>query len=123
MDPNAGLTQFQNSVASNPTVDWIYAVYNLLLPPSSIPSEYQDALYIGGGFEPTTWDAVAAGKATVIPDWSVSMGRIGVAKAVAALNGDTLPALSCIPSPVISQADVKSPLAEAQKVPEGYEAK
>ena len=78
---------------------------------------------MGGGFEPTTWTPSRPGKATVIPDWSVSMGRIGVAKAVAALNGETLPALSCIPSPVITPDDVDSPLAEAQKVPEGYEAK
>lgn len=120
VDSNEGLTQFNNATASHPKVDWIYSAYNLLLPPSAVPAQYKNAVYVAGGLEPTTRPAVAAGKATVIPDWPIAMGRIGVAKVIATLNGEKLPALSCVGSPVVTPKDVNSPVAQAQVIPDGF---
>jgi ribose transport system substrate-binding protein len=122
VDPAQGLTQFNNAASAHPKVDWIYAAYNLLLPPASVPKQYKGATYIGGALEPTTIPQVKSGTATVIPDWPVSMGRIGVAQAVTKLNGGEPPKLTCVPSPVIAQADLASGLGEVQQIPAGYKA-
>lgn len=122
VDPAQGLTEFNNAASAHPKVDWIYAAYNLLLPPASVPKQYKSTTYIGGALEPTTIPQVKAGTATVIPDWPVSMGRIGVAQAVTKLNGGQPPKLTCVPSPVVSQSDLASDLGKVQQIPAGYKA-
>jgi ribose transport system substrate-binding protein len=117
VDPGEGLAKFTNAASTNPTVDWIYPVYNGLLPPDSIPAHYRDAVLVSGGLDPSTRGAVAAGTAVVIPDWPVHTGYIGVAQAVATLNGETPPMLTCLPSPVIGQAELDTPVGQAQFFP------
>jgi ribose transport system substrate-binding protein len=117
VDPGEGLAKFTNAASSNPAVDWIYPVYNGLLPPDSIPAHYRDAVLVTGGLDPSTRGAVGSGKAIVIPDWPVHTGYIGVAEAVAALNGQAPPKLTCLPSPVVAQADLDSQVGKAQFFP------
>jgi ribose transport system substrate-binding protein len=117
VDPGEGLAKFTNAASSNPKVDWIYPVYNGLLPPESIPAHYNGAVLVTGGLEPATRDAVASGAATVIPDWPIHTGYIGVAQAVATLNGETPPKLTCLPSPVVTKDELNTPVGEVQFFP------
>lgn len=123
VDPGQGVTKFSNAASAHPRVDWIYPVYNLLLPPTSVPPQYKDAVYVSGGLEPTTEDAVATGDAVVIPDWPNTTGYVGVAHAVGTLNGEPPPALTCLPSPVLTAGDLDSPTARVQRHPEDYRVK
>jgi ribose transport system substrate-binding protein len=121
-DPGDGLTKFTNAAARHPTIDWIYATYNGMLPPKSIPAQYEDAVHVTGTYEPITKEALLAGRAeAVIADWPIYMGRVGIAEAVETLNGDSPPQVTCFPSPVITADTTDSEVAEAQLFPRGYE--
>ena len=122
VDPAEGLSKFTTATSNSPNVDWIYAAYNLLLPPESIPSAFKDAVYIAGGLEETTIPAVAADRAAVIPDWPVAMGYIGVMQAIEVLDGGTPAALTCFPSGILTVDDLGTPIADAQVFPADYVA-
>jgi ribose transport system substrate-binding protein len=123
VDPGEGLSKFTNATAAHPKVDWIYPVYSLLLPPAAVPAQHRKAVYLAGSFEPDTRDALQAGKASaIIPDWPIHMGYVGVSHAVAQLNGETLPKMTCFPNVTLTAADIHSPVAEAQLYPAGFKA-
>lgn len=123
VDPGEGLAKFTNAATSQPDVDWIYAVYNLLLPPDSIPAEYQDAVYVAGAYDPVTQKALESGRAqAVIADWPVYMGYVGMAQAIEKLNGGSPASLTCFDSPVITKENMDSRVADAQFYPSEYKA-
>lgn len=121
-DPGDGLTKFTNAASRHPTIDWIYATYNGMLPPRSIPAQYEDAVHVTGTYEPVTKEALLGGRAeAVIADWPIYMGRVGIAEAVEKLNGGSPPKVTCFPSPAITAKDTDSEIAKAQLFPPGYE--
>jgi ribose transport system substrate-binding protein len=116
VDPAEGLTKFINAATANPKVDWIYTVYNFILAPQAVPSQYQKAVYLGGALEPATDKALQDRTANVvIADHPVSMGWIGVSEAVAKLNGTAPPKLVCLPNTVITPDMLGTPIAKLQQ--------
>ena len=110
IDPQEGLTRFVNTAQAHPQVDWIYAVGSFLLSPQSIPAEFADAFYIGGGVTNVTIEALENGSAGfIMPDFPISVGYAGVALAVSMLNGDEEPQRNCIPSTVMTAEDLADP--------------
>lgn len=122
INPTEGLTKFSNAAQAHPKVDWIYAVFNLLLPPSSVPPEYKNAVYVGGAYDPVMVQAIKDGSAkAAIPDLPLAVGYIGVANAVKTLNGEKLPLTTCVPGPAVTAANVDDPVwAKFDTVPEGW---
>jgi ribose transport system substrate-binding protein len=124
VDPAEGLTKFQNAATKNPQVDWIYSVYNLVLPPASVPAQYKDAVYVGGGFDPQMKEALEDGSAdAAILDQAHSMGYMGVGAAVDKLNGRDPQKLVCLPNTPVSAETVDDPLPALQIYPEDFVAK
>jgi ribose transport system substrate-binding protein len=115
VDPAEGLTKFTDAATVNPKVDWIYTVYNFILAPQSVPSQYKNAIYLGGALEPATLSALQDGSARVVmADHAVSMGYIGVAEAVQKLNGGTPLKMLCLPNTVITKSMLGTPIANLQ---------
>ncbi|HKG03889.1 MAG TPA: sugar ABC transporter substrate-binding protein [Conexibacter sp.] len=124
VDPAEGLTKFQNAATKNPQVDWVYSVYNLVLPAASVPAQYKDAIYIGGGFDPQIKEALEDGSAdAAILDQAHSMGYMGVGAAVDKLNGRDPQRLVCLPNTPVSAQTVGDPLPALQIYPEDFVAK
>lgn len=124
VDPAEGLTKFQNAATKNPQVDWIYSVYNLVLPAASVPAQYKDAIYIGGGFDPQMKEALQDGSAdAAILDQAHSMGYMGVGAAVDKLNGRDPQRLVCLPNTPVSAQTIGDPLPALQIYPEDFVAK
>lgn len=124
VDPSEGLTKFEAAVVQHPDIQWIYADYNLLLLPTSLPAQYKGKVkYFTGGLDPTTASALKSGVAQgVIVDWPIVMGRLGVAEAVEKLDGKTPPALTCLPAPTVTASTASSAVAKAQLYPAGFTA-
>lgn len=122
INPTEGLAKFQNAVQVHPRVDWIYATFNILLPPSSVPPEFRQALYIGGAYDSVMARALRDGSArAALPDLPIAVGYLGVAQAVRKLNGERLPATTCLPSPVVTRENLDDPLwARFNLVPPGW---
>jgi ribose transport system substrate-binding protein len=103
-DPAEGLARFTNATQAHPKVDWIYATYNLNLPPSSVPPKYAKAVYIAGGYDPLMVDAIKDGTAAAaLPDYAVTEGYVGLSNLVRTLNGENLPSITCLPNGVVTK--------------------
>jgi len=111
INPTEGLAKFMNAAQVHPHIDWIYASFNLLLPPPSIPTEFRRAIYVGGGYDPVMVQAVKDGSAkAALLDLPGAVGYLSVGYVIAKLNGERLPAVSCLPSPVVTRANVDDPV-------------
>jgi len=127
VDPALGLKSFENAVQGNPDIKWVYTVFNLLLDPDSLPSQYKDTKFVTNGFDPATIEDLGEGQvAQVIGITPTPMGYQGVGHAVSILNGDQdVPALVCIPLTVYEESDL--PPSETAKtlelIQEGYAPK
>lgn len=121
VDPAAGLQSFENAIQSDPEIDWIYSVHYFILQPKSIPEKYRGSIpYVSNGYEPDSITALEDGSLhSVYGIEPMSMGKVGVGEAVALLNGDTVPKVTCIPAPVFTQAEIGSPVADAELIPGG----
>lgn len=123
VDPAEGLQKFTDAVQANPDIDWIYAVNTALLLPDSIPAEYRDAIYIGGGLEPMIIDGLKSGAVhAAIPADQVAMGRIGVGKAVSILNGEDVPRVTCLPVEIVTKDDINGDFVQGELYPKGFTA-
>jgi len=111
INPAEGLAKFMNATQVHPRVDWIYASFNLLLPPPSIPAEFRNAVYIAGGYDPVMVQAVKDGTArAALLDLPGAVGYLSVGYVIAKLNAERLPAVTCLPSPVVTRANVDDPV-------------
>ena len=108
VDPALGLKSFENAVQANPDINWVYTVFNLLLDPDSLSSQYQDVAFVTNGLDPATIEDLNQGQVSkVIGITPTPMGYQGVGTAVSILNGDQdVPALVCIPLTVYEKADM-----------------
>jgi ABC-type sugar transport system substrate-binding protein len=108
VDPALGLKSFENAVQGNPEINWVYTVFNLLLDPDSLPSQYRDVTFVTNGLDPATIEDLEQDQvAKVIGITPTPMGYQGVGHAVSILNGDQdVPALVCIPLTVYEKADL-----------------
>lgn len=123
VDPEEGLRKFTDATQAHPKFDWIYAVNTALLLPDSIPAQYSKVPYIGGGLEPMVIDALANNKMfAAIPADQVAMGYFGVGRAIAKLNGDDPPRVTCMPVDAVTKDDLKTPFVEGELYPEDYKA-
>lgn len=122
VDPAEGLVKFNNAARKHKNLDFIYSVYYLMLPPSTVPARYSDAVYIAGGYDPLTVDALEEGTASaILPDFATAAGYLGVAYMVAKLNGDELPSITCMPNVVVTSAEENIPGQEQQSLyPAGW---
>jgi ribose transport system substrate-binding protein len=120
--PEEGLVKFSNAAQAHPKVDWIYAVFSILLPPSSIPPEYKKAIYLGGGFNSVMTVALKDGTAAAaLPDFPIWVGYVGVSFAVDKLNGKEPPKRSCIPNAAVTKEMMDQPVwAQGNLTPEGW---
>jgi ribose transport system substrate-binding protein len=106
-----GLTKFSNAAEANPKFNFIYVTGSFVLQPQSIPAEYHKALYVAGSLTPVTLAALKDGSAaSILPDFSISVGYIGVSLAVRKLNGDPVPRFNCAPNGAMYKADVNDPV-------------
>jgi ribose transport system substrate-binding protein len=108
VDPALGLKSFENAVQANPDIKWVYTVFNLLLDPDSLSSQYQSVAFITNGLDPATIEDLNQGQVSkVIGITPTPMGYQGVGTAVSILNGDQdVPALVCIPLTEYEKADM-----------------
>ncbi len=121
VDPAEGLASFEDAVQANPEIDWIASVHYYILQPSAIPSEYQGVIpYVSFGFEPDSVAALQAGTLdSVFSIAPVSMGRVGIGTAIALLNGEEQPQVTCLPAPLFTVDDIGTPVADNDLIPEG----
>lgn len=122
VDPADGLQKFTNAARTAGKVDFVYVVFNLILPPNSVPPRYSKTVYVAGGYDELTVDALKAGTAAgVLPDFPISEGYLGVAYMVRKLNGETLPPITCLPNAMITNADTGSDVLNSQTLfPKGW---
>ncbi len=124
VDPTLGIKSFNDAAVAHPNVKFIYSVFNFLLQPSSLPSKYQGIPFVTNGIDASTVPYIKSGAfKSVIGITPVWMGYIGVAEAVSVLNGDTVPKWYCVAQPVITKANLSSPIAKWELIPSGYSAK
>jgi ribose transport system substrate-binding protein len=117
VDPAEGLSRFTNATQAHPKVDWIYATYNLNLPPSSVPAKYAKAVYIAGGYDPLMLEAIKDGTAAAaLPDYAVTEGYVGLSYLVRVLNGEKLPSITCLPNGVVTKENVDSQVMREQNL-------
>lgn len=122
VDPTEGLDTFTDAIQSHPDIEWIYSVdYNLLEAPS-LPEQYKGKIpYVGMGLYGTSKDALRDGSVDVIIGLMPALGaRIGVARAVSLLNGDSVPAITCYPAPVYRADTLNQPTAEWEGYPADF---
>lgn len=119
VDPAEGLRSFEDAAQANPDIDWIFAVHYFILQPASLPDEYRGkTLYVSAGYEPDSIAALKDGSLDSVFGLSPRyMGLLGIGYAVALLNGDTLPRVTCVPIPLYTADDIGSPAAEAELIP------
>jgi ABC-type sugar transport system substrate-binding protein len=108
VDPALGLKSFENAVQGNPNIKWVYTVFNLLLDPDSLASQYRDVAFVTNGLDPASIDDLEQGQVSkVIGITPTPMGYQGVGEAVSILNGDqNVPAQVCIPLTVYEKDDL-----------------
>jgi ribose transport system substrate-binding protein len=123
VDPALGLKSFENAVAGNPNIKWIYTVFNFLLDPGSLPGRYRDVAFVTNGLDPTSIPDLRSGRISkIIGITPTPMGYVGVGEAVKLLNGDRIPALTCVPIPVYGRRDANSRVARTlELIPRGFE--
>jgi ribose transport system substrate-binding protein len=122
VDPSLGLKSFENTVQRHPEIDWIYTDFDFLLQPKSLPQRYRDVPFVTNGFDPTSQPDLESGRIqSIIGISPTAMGYMGVGSAVSVLNGDKVPALQCVPIPIIKKADIGSDVANGELIPPGYE--
>ncbi|MDQ4212941.1 sugar ABC transporter substrate-binding protein [Microbacterium capsulatum] len=119
VDPAAGLKSFDDAVQANPDISWIFAVHYYILQPASLPTQYKGKVsYIAGGYEPDSITGLKNGTMDSVfglaPRW---MGILGVSYAVAQLNGEKLPRVTCVPIPLFTAKDIGTPFADAEIIP------
>jgi ribose transport system substrate-binding protein len=106
-----GLTKFSNAAEANPKFDYIYVTGSFVLQPQSIPAEYHKALYVAGSLTPVTLAALKEGlAASILPDFPISVGYIGVSIAVHKLNGDPVAQYTCAPNAAMFKSDANDPI-------------
>jgi len=123
VDPTEGLNTFTDAIQANPDLDWIYSVdYNLLEAPS-LPGQYKGVIpYIAMGLYGTSEAALRDGTVDVIIGLMPALGsRIGVARAVSMLNGETVPAITCYPAPIYTADTLDQPSVVWEGYPEGFQ--
>ncbi len=118
VDPAEGLRSFEDAVQATPEIDWIFAVHYFILQPAALPDEYRGKVpYVGGGYEPDSIAALQDGSMDSVfglaPRW---MGILGVGYAVAELNGEENPKVTCIPIPLFTSEEIDSPFANAELI-------
>jgi len=116
--PTIGLQKFSDAAQAHPKVEWINVTNYITLSPYSIPPEYKNAIYIAGSYDATMQKALKEGLAKAsIPYFPAMVGYFGVATAVAKLNGETVPAVTCIPSAAITHETVDDPMWQKTNYP------
>jgi ABC-type sugar transport system substrate-binding protein len=122
VDPTEGLNTFQDATQAHPDIKWIYAVdYNLLEAPS-LPAKYKGKIpYVAMGLYGSSKQALKEGSVDVIIGLMPVLGaRIGVARAVALLNGEDVPAITVYPAPVYTKDNLDAPEAKWETYPESF---
>ena len=122
VDPTEGLNTFTDATQANPDIKWIYAVdYNLLEAPS-LPTRYKGKIpYVAMGLYGSSQEALKQGTVDVIIGLMPVLGaKIGVARAVGLLNGDTVPAITVYPAPVYTKESMNAPEAKFETYPAGF---
>ena len=119
VDPAEGLRSFEDATQATPELDWIFSVHYFILQPASLPDQYRGKVaYVSGGYEPDSIAALEDGSLDSVfgltPRW---MGILGVSYAVALLNGDEIPRITCIPIPLFTSEDIGSPFATEELIP------
>jgi ribose transport system substrate-binding protein len=110
-DASDGITKFSNAAQANPKFDFIYVTGSFVLQPQSIPAEYRKAVYVAGSLTPVTLEALKEGSAaSILPDFPISVGYIGLSLVVHKLNGDSVTQYNCAPSGAMFKSDVSNPL-------------
>lgn len=122
VDPTEGLNTFTDAIQANPDIEWIYSVDYNLLEAQSLPGRYKGKIpYIGMGLYGTSESALRDGTVDVIIGLMPALGaRIGVARTVSLLNGDSVPAITCYPAPVYTADTLDQPSVEWEGYPEGF---
>jgi ribose transport system substrate-binding protein len=109
-DAADGITKFSNAAEANPKFDFIYVTGSFVLQPQSIPAEYHKAVYVAGSLTPVTLEALKDGSAaSILPDFPISVGYIGLSLMVKKLNGETVPQYNCAPIGAMFKADATNP--------------
>jgi ribose transport system substrate-binding protein len=90
--------------------------------PSAIPEKYRSAYYVAGGFEPPTVEGLKEGTVkAVAPIFGLMSGFVGVTYAVRALNGETLPKMTCMPNAIVTLKDIDDPkIVHTNLYPKGW---
>ena len=84
---------------------------SFVLQPQSIPAEYRKAVYVAGSLTPVTLEALKEGSAaSILPDFPISVGYIGVSLAVHKLNGDSVAQYNCAPNGAMFKSDANDPI-------------
>ena len=110
-DASDGITKFSNAAQANPKFDFIYVTGSFVLQPQSIPAEYRKAVYVAGSLTPVTLEALKEGSAaSILPDFPISVGYIGLSLAVRKLNGDSVTQYNCAPNGAMFKSDVNNPV-------------
>lgn len=121
VDPAQGLQDFTNAVQAHPDIKWVYSVYYYQLLPESIPARYKGIPFITTGYEPTAIKSLQDDSLTATTSvQNIKVGYLAVARAVSVLNGDPVPATTCLPAPALGKADIGSPTANADLYPAGF---
>ena len=111
IDPQAALTKFMNVAQANPDFDWIYGTGSFLLAPQSVPAEYSDALYVGGGLDNVTIEALKGDMMkAVLPDFPIGVGYAGVRITLDMLEGKDVPQRNCAPVAAVTLEDLSNPM-------------
>jgi ribose transport system substrate-binding protein len=121
VDPAEGLASFEDAVQAFPEIDWITSVHYYILQPASLPDDYRGQIpYVSFGYEPDSITALESGELdSVFGIEPVSMGRVGIGTAISLLNGEELPKVNCLPSPLFTEAEIGTPVANNELIPEG----
>jgi ribose transport system substrate-binding protein len=119
VDPAEGLRSFEDAVQATPEIDWIFAVHYYILLPDSISEEYRGKIpYVAGGYEPDSVVALENGTMDSVfgltPRW---MGILGVSYAIAELNGEDIPRVTCVPIPLFTAEDIDTDFANEELIP------
>ncbi len=118
VDPAEGLASFEDAIQANPEIDWIMSVHYFILQPAALPAEYQGQVpYVSFGYEPDSITALEEGWLdSVFGIEPVTMGRMGVGRAISLLNGEEVPQVTCIPAPLFTVDDIGTPVADHELI-------
>jgi ribose transport system substrate-binding protein len=121
VDPALGLKSFENTAQGTSGISWVYTVFDFLLQPGSLPSQYRDIAFVTNGYDNVSGPELESGRINSAVGLSpVAMGYRGVGTAVALLNGDKQPALQCVPQPLVTKKNMGTAVARAELIPKAY---